>query len=254
MTLLVLLDLSAAFDMIDHNVLIRRLRERCGVTGTALQWFQSYLSDRGQSVIIEGKTSSSHPLEFGVPQGSVLGPELFKVYFSPAADIARKYGLKFHFYADDGQNYISFKPMVPMDAETALFIIQKCIDELRQWLRENFLSCNDAKTEFIMIGTRQQLLKVDIDSIQIGDAHIKPKNTVRNLGVMFDSNMNMNAHVTSVCQSGYYHLKNLTSVRKYLNHSTAELGVHAFVTSQLDMGNSLLYGTCKNQIHNLQLV
>jgi hypothetical protein len=144
--------------------------------------------------------------------------------------------------------------MVPMDDEAALFTIQKCIDELRQWLHQNFLSCNDTKTEFIVIGTRQQLLKVDIDSIQIGDAWIKPKITVRNLRVMFNSNMNMSAHVTSVCQSGYYHPKNLTSMRKYLDDSTAELGVDAFVTSWPDMGNSLLYRTCKNQIKNLQLV
>ena len=252
--LLVLLDLSAAFDTIDHDILIRRLRDQYGVTGTALQWFQSYLSDRTQTVVVEGQKSSTRPLAFGVPQGSVLGPELFKIYFAPAADIARKHGLKFHFYADDGQDYIAFKPIVPMDAASAIFRLRACLDELRQWLRENFLSCNDTKTEFIIIGTWQQLLKVNIDGIRIGDAWIQPKESVRNLGVMFDSNMNMKDHVTSICQSGYYHLKNLTSVRKYLDRSTTELGIHAFVTSRLDMGNSLLYGICKKQIHRLQLL
>ena len=162
--------------------------------------------------------------------------------------------MKFHFYADDGQDYIAFKPIVPMDAQTALYRLKKCLDELRHWLRMNFLSCNDTKTEFTIIGTWQQLLKVDINGIQIGDAWIEAKPCVRNLGVMFDSNMNMKAQITSICQSSYHHLKNLTSVRKYLDRKTAELGIHAFVTSRLDMGNSLLYGVCKNQIHRLQMV
>ena len=118
----------------------------------------------------------------------------------------------------------------------------------------NFLSCNDTKTEFTIIGTWQQLLRVDINGIQIGDAWIEAKPCVCNLGGMFDSNMNMKAQITSICQSSYHHLKNLTSVRKYLDRKTAELGIHAFVTSRLDMGNSLLYGVCKNQIHRLQMV
>ena len=107
---LVLLDLSAAFDTVDHGLLIRLLNQRLGITGTALRWFSSYLSDRSQCVSINGVKSASHPLTCGVPQGSVLGPLLFSVYTLPLGDIMRKHDIDFHFFADDSQLYICFHP------------------------------------------------------------------------------------------------------------------------------------------------
>ena len=105
--ILMLLDLSAAFDTIDHNILFRRLYN-LGIRGPALSWFRSYLSGRTQSVVIGDIKSASRNLPYGVPQGSVLGPILFTIYTLPLGDIARKYGLKVHIYADDTQLYISF--------------------------------------------------------------------------------------------------------------------------------------------------
>ena len=102
--------------------------------------------------------------------------------------------------------------------------------------RKNFLSCNDTKTEFTVIGTRQQLVKVNIHGIQIRGKWIEPMKTVRNSRVMFDSNMNMISHVSSVSQSSFYHLNNLASGRIYLDHTPSELVGHAFITFRLDMG------------------
>ncbi len=114
--LLVLLDLSAAFDTIDHGILIQCLEQRVGVTAEALTWFKSYLSDREQCVFIEGVHSESCKLRQGVPQGSVLGPILFTLYMLPLGDIIRHHGLCYHFYADDSQLYITFEPL--QDAAT----------------------------------------------------------------------------------------------------------------------------------------
>ena len=106
-TLLVLLDLSSAFDTIDHPVLLSRLQHHLGINGTILAWFESYLSDRTQCVHINGKSSAPQPLQYGVPQGSVLGPLLFSIYILPLGDIIRRHGMKLHIYADDTQVYVS---------------------------------------------------------------------------------------------------------------------------------------------------
>ena len=106
---LVLLDITAAFDTIDHAILLSRLRHRFGVTGAALDWLRSYLANRKQLVRI-GSDNSSPTVPFGIPQGSVLGPLIFTAYITPLGDLIRKYGLEYHLYADDTQIYISFPP------------------------------------------------------------------------------------------------------------------------------------------------
>ena len=139
-TALLLLDLSAAFDTIDHSILIHRLHHWFGISSTALNLLSSFLSDRFQTVIT--LTSKSNPvlLEYGVPQGSVLGPLLYSLYTTPLHSIITKYpGLRCHFNADDTQIYLSFSPELASSAFTS---IETCIKDIFTWMIGNKLSVN----------------------------------------------------------------------------------------------------------------
>ena len=107
-TALTLLDLSAAFDTIDHTILLSRLDDWFGVTGKALNWFKSYLTGRCQRIQLGDCLSSKADLKFGVPQGSVLGPLLFTLYTTPLSSMIFEHAIPHHLYADDSQLYVSF--------------------------------------------------------------------------------------------------------------------------------------------------
>ena len=137
-TCLVLLGLSAAFDMVDHKILLNWLENHFGIKGMALHWIESYLSNQSQRVVIgdtetTGAKSEGMSLKFGVPQGSVLGPILFTLYNCPLSQVCAKHVL-YHLYADDQEIYLSFKPG-PAGAQSAqddcILWIERCIEEIR---------------------------------------------------------------------------------------------------------------------------
>ena len=146
-----MLDLSAAFDTLDHEILISRLRSYFGVSDTVLHWFSSYLSGRTQSVIIGKTTSNPRPVDFGVPQGSILGPLLCNLYVAPLQDIVAANNLDCMFYADDSQIYIAIKPN---DQSSALATLRNCVNAVINWNTQNMLHCNPGKTEVIQFTSR----------------------------------------------------------------------------------------------------
>ena len=168
-----------AFDTVDHNVLLSRLHSKFGTSGTALEWFRSYLNGRSQRVMVQGNLSQSLNLDFGAPQGSCLGPLLFTIYASKLFDVIKAHLPTVHCYADDTQLYVSFSPNISTGQFEAVTAIQHCVDDIRNWMTNDKLLLNDDKTEFLMIGTKQQLAKVNIDHILIGDCVIRPKGYLR---------------------------------------------------------------------------
>ena len=194
-------------------------------------------------------------VHYGVPQGSCLGPLLFSIYTSQLFDIVSDHLPNVHCFADDTQLYLSFRPDDQASQDAAVAAMEACIRDVRLWMLQDKLKINDAKTEFLLIGTRRQLKKVDIDSLRIGDSVITPsKDAVRNLGSWFDETFSMQSHVNKTCKAGYYYLHNLSRIRKYLDKKTTECLVHAFITSRLDYCNSLLYGLPDRLISKLQRV
>ena len=145
-TLLVMLDLSAAFDTVNHKVLLTRLNEELGICGSALEWFKSYLAKSGQRVYIDGSLSEHFSLECGVPQRSCLGPLLFLCYASKLFSVVEDQLPHAHCYAGDTQISLSFKPISNTSQEDAVRVKECCIEKIRRWLSHDRLLINDDKT------------------------------------------------------------------------------------------------------------
>ena len=181
MILLVLLDLSAAFDTVEHSDLLSGLSNSFGIRDTALCWFGSYLSERSQRVSLDGKVSDKFQLTHGVPQGSCLGPLLFTLYVSKLLDIVKGHLPHVHKYADNTQLYLAFKPDSAVNALDAVNAMELCIRDLRTWMLHDKPKLNDNKTEFFLNGNRQQLAKVDRISLCVGDSNVSQPNQQRTL-------------------------------------------------------------------------
>ena len=143
-----------AFDTIDHTTLLSCLLDWFGVGGSALKWFSSYLTERFQSAKIGSTLSDLQKLLFGIPQGSVLGPLLFSLYTSPLSTLIGKHkGVKFHFYSDDLQLYVYLSHK---NASAAFDKLNRCLQDVKEWMSASKLKLNPAKTEFILFGSKKQ--------------------------------------------------------------------------------------------------
>eukprot|EP00914_Ancora_sagittata_P027124 GHVO01053150.1.p1 GENE.GHVO01053150.1~~GHVO01053150.1.p1 ORF type:complete len:410 (-),score=27.98 GHVO01053150.1:333-1382(-) len=248
--LLVLLDLSAAFDTVHHGILLSEI-ERQGITGAALNWFRSYLTDRSQATHVGSQKSQPTNLSCGVPQGSVLGPVLFTLYTSSLGELLREKGVSYHLYADDTQLWIRCKPQEPHDAITQM---ESCIAAVKSWMTENLLKMNNEKTEFLVISSKQMQKRLVPVHLHVGGADIQPSARARNLGVLFNQHATMETQISSVCRSAYLQLRCLRRIQKYIDNDALESLVHAFITSKIDYCNSLYIGTPKHQLQRLQRI
>jgi hypothetical protein len=249
--LLVLLDLSAAFDTIDHNVFLARLTNEYGITGDVRDWMGSYLRSRQQVISINSSVSDKIVLDFGFPQGSCIGPFGFKLYTKPLTEIAAKHNVHIHLYADDTQLYVPFNPD---DSEEALNRIESCIEEIRSWMQINFLKLNDSKTEFLIIGGKKDLERVKVNCVKVGDSDVLPSTSARNIGAYLDNTMDMKDHIAHTIRSCYYQIRLIAKIRKFLTMDSAKKIVHAFVSSRLDSLNSLLVKLPDCQLNRLQVI
>ena len=248
--ILVLLDLSAAFDTVDHQILLTRLKCRYGVKGNALAWMRSYLSNRFQYVRVANDCSSKHKLACGVPQGSVLGPILYSMYTAPIADVIKRHGMGFHFYADDTQLYMSFNPVDVLQSKS---LIERCIQDVQQWMVVNKLKLNGDKTELLVLTARHRP-PPPLDSILIGADIIEASKSAKNIGVWLDSVLSMDVQINNICKTAFFHLRNIAKIRKFLSYRQCEVLIHAFISSKLDHCNALLSGLQKSQVKRLQYV
>ena len=249
--LLTLLDLSAAFDTIDHTILLNRLECTFGLKGTALKWFFSYLTDRTQCIKVDNEYSNETKLSFGVPQGSVLGPVLFSIYTQPIAEIITAHRTNYHKYADDTQLYNFSK----IDKIPALVSAkEECISDVKEWMITNKMQLNDSKTEIIFCSNPRSAGPNTQYNMNVNNNIIKPSNEVKNLGVMFDCHLSMTAQVNSLCKNLIFQLHKISSVRSLITEGVATTLMTSLVLSRLDYCNSVLFGISQEYLDKLQLI
>jgi len=227
------------------------LEDTFGIKDKALDWVKSYLMDRSQRVTIHDNNSIPHVLLYGVPQGSVLGPKVFKKYTIEIGSIAKKHGLLYHCYADDTQLYAAFSPMDAEDIATTQARIQACVDELSAWMTSNYLKLNEDKTEVLIIHKQPH---PPITETSISGTTIIPQGSVKNLGVTMDTSLMFDQHIKNVCKAAFAEIRNIGRIRKYLDEKSTSSLIHAYVTTKIDYCNSLLYGLPKSHLDKLQRV
>ena len=248
-TLLMLLDLSSAFDTIDQNMLISDL-QCLGISQNARSFLLSYLDNRHQRVLINKTLSNNKPLHCGVPQGSILGPVLFVLYTSSLSRLLDAHGVAYHLYADDTQVYI---PIIDMGE--CMNKINLIMSDIRSWMYSRKLKLNENKTDIILInGNNKRSVYDQVALIHIGDVPVEPSLNVKNIGVVFDRSLNYEKQIDDVVRKCNFHIINLYRIRKYLNRDALLTLIHALVTTNIDYCNSLYYDIPNKCLKKLQSI
>jgi len=237
-TKLALLDLLAAFDTVDHSILLQRLQS-FGLNSSVLLWFCSYLDQHQQHVRYCGKQSVTSIVRFGVPHGSVLGPLLFVMYTVDIVSIVAHQGMSVHQHANDIQAY---GRCLPNDATSLCRDLGSCIEQVARWMDTNRLQLNVAKTEFMWFVPPRRRHQRLSDYLEVSSVQVTPAASVRDLGVYLDSDMSMRSHITCLVCTCFGVLRQILSIRRSLPRESVLTFISSLVKSKLDYCNVAFSG------------
>ena len=249
--LLTLLDVSSAFDTIDHSTLVMRLRLSYGIESQALEWFSSYLTERTLIVRTPSSLSQIKTLSCGVPQGSALGPILFSLYTADLVDLVSDHCLVPHLYADDLQIYGFCAPSCSQDLQIKM---SACISDVEVWLSENTLLLNRNKTEVMWFSSSRRRHCLPSEPFPVGDIFIHPVPYVRSLGIFIDNDLSFKTQVSKTVSACFSSLRLIRSIRHSISSPVLQSLLNALVFSRLDYGSVVLAGLPKIQQRRLQAV
>ena len=254
-TALICVDLSAAFDMVSHDILLDVLKKKFGVTNISLDWFDTYLRPRSAKVIIGESISKSSSLDFSVPQGSICGPVLCTVYASTLEEHIEEHDVNILGYADDHSIYDAFDPNVAFSEQGVISNLEKCLVSVNDWMNSNRLKMNTDKTEFLLLGSKHQILKCSTKSINVCENAVLSNPSIKYLGMHLDSQLNLKTHIREKCRVAAMNLHYIRQIRKVLTLDACHLLVQSLVVPHLDYGNALfesLPGTTLAPLQHIQ--
>ena len=230
----IFIDLSKAFDTLNHNILLQKL-EHYGIRGISLDWFKSYLSNRKQCVILNGVTSSLKSITHGVPQGSILGPLLFILYINDIVNCSDL--LLFILFADDTNLFFSGNDIWKLKE-----IVNSELINVSNWFRANKLSLNTKKTKFILFGNKQIPDLVNKFSVSIDGYLLEQVQHTKFLGVFIDAKLNWKTHIEYIAMKISKGLGALGRVRNILPQNAMLMLYNTMVSPYLTYCN-IVWGT-----------
>ena len=250
-TIVLLLDLSAAFDTVDQEKLLEILRDEIGVEGTALKWFRSFLTERTQRVKINDTYSELVLLLFGVTQGSVLGPPLFNIYIRSLYPYMKPSVFEIFGFADDQQLLKTFVPVLQV---TAFDDIGKCIGRITAWMNEFFLCLNASKTKILVISPPSMRDSIILRGTFIDNVCIRFVRHAKNLGVILDEVLSFEQQIKSIVKACVITIKKIAEIKAFLTEEELITVVCASILSRIDYCNAVYYGINESLVKKLQTV
>ena len=245
------LDLSVAFDTVDHDLLLTVLDRRFGVKGTALKWYEQYLKPRKFKVSINNTYSSEQTINYSVPQGSIQGAFLFNAYASTITEVIPP-TLELMGYADDHSIRKPFRPgnTIGITESDTITIMEDSMLGISKWMNEVRLKLNESKTDFIYFGSKNQLKKCTFDKIKINNETIQRSD----LGGHLDQNLNLRKHVVTKCKTAMMNIWKIRLIRKFLTRDICHQLTLSLAISHLDYSNAILIGCLDTTLSLMQRV
>ena len=239
-----------AFNTVNHGILLNVLQNKFGISGNALSWFKLYLQPRFCKVNIHNANSEDKELHFSVPQGSCAGPVLYSAYASTLPEVVP---LDLHGYANDHGVKINFKPVPECEAK-AIADTEQSLTDIKTWMDHNQFCMNNAKTEFILFGSRHQLQKCTTKSLSANGEEIPCSNCIKYLGTWMDQELSFRHHILNKCRVAMLNIQWIKLIRSILNEDTTHTLVLGLITNHLDYCNAIFYGLPEVDLKRLQRV